>query len=259
MSPVLKRLSLLAQTLPLAFTDEGEGRPFLLLHGGAGPASMAGLGAALGQGSRVVLPTHPGFGGEPRPEGFARIGDLVLGYLALIERLDLHDVVLVGNSVGGWIGAELALRGSPRVAGLVLLNAVGIDPDPAGRPIADPMRMEPAARSALSFHDPARFAFAPSGHEAAAAMAANQQTLRVYAGEPFMHDPGLRSRLAGMPVPALVAWGASDGIVDLDYGRRFAAVLPRARFEAIAEAGHFPQIERRDEVARLIEGFAAGL
>jgi pimeloyl-ACP methyl ester carboxylesterase len=90
-------------------------------------------------------------------------------------------------------------------------------------------------------------------------MANNQRTLRVYAGEPFMHDPTLRSRLAQISIPAMIAWGESDRIVDVDYGRRYASSIPGARFELIPEAAHFPQIERLDEVVRLIGDFAAGL
>lgn len=88
---------------------------------------MMGLAGALAAGSRTVLPTHPGFDGEPRPERFTHIGDLVLAYLTLIERLDLRDVVVIGNSVEAWLAAELALRKSPRIAGAVLLDAVGVD------------------------------------------------------------------------------------------------------------------------------------
>ena len=120
------------------------------------------------------------------------------------------------------------------------------------------MKMAPAERSAMSFHAPERFAFAPSGPEAATAMANNQRTLRVYAGEPFMYEPTLRSRLAHISLPALIAWGESDRIVDVDYGRHYARGIPGARFELIPEAGHFPQIERLDEVVRLIGDFTAG-
>lgn len=255
----VRKLGLFAETLSFAYTDQGQGRAFLILHGGAGPASVAGLAGALAKSARAIVPTHPGFNGEPRPDQFTRVGDLVLAYLALIERLDLADVVVVGNSVGGWIAAELALRQSPRLAGLVLLNAVGIDTESLGRAIVDPMKLEPAERSALSFHDPQRFAIAPSGPAAAAAMASNQQTLRVYAGEPFMHDPTLRARLAQITIPALVAWGESDRIVDPEYGRLYASSIPGARFELIREAAHFPQIERLDQVVQLIGDFAAGL
>ena len=86
-------------------------------------------------------------------------------------------------------------------------------------------------------------------------MALNQRTLRVYAGEPFMHAPDLRERLASLKVPALVIWGEDDRIVDLDYGGRFASSMPNARFEPVAKAGHFPQIEKLDVVQRLFEEF----
>jgi pimeloyl-ACP methyl ester carboxylesterase len=254
-----RQIHLFSETLLLTFTDEGTGRALLLLHGGAGPASMSGLAAALSENRRAVLPTHPGFDGRPRPERFTRIDDLVLAYLALIEKLDLSDVVVVGNSVGGWLAAEMALQGSPRIAGLVLLNAVGIDTAPSDPPIVDPMTLTPPERLAHVFHNPERFAAALSSPEGAAAMAANQRTLRVYAGEPFMHDPTLRSRLPRMDVPALLIWGESDRIVDANYGRRYADNIPGSRFELLPDAGHFPQIERIDECVRLIGDFASRL
>ncbi len=255
MSDDLKRDRLLAGTLPLAFTDCGTGTPFLLLHGGAGPASMRGLANALARGHRVVTPVHPGFDGEQRPDWLHTIGGLATAYLDLIERLDLSEVTIVGNSAGGWIAAEMALRGSPRVVGIVLLNAVGIDADPKGRPIVNPMTIAPAERAALAFHNPARFAVAPPTPEAMERLARNQQALFVYAGEPYMHDPVLRDRLGDLNLPALVAWGVSDRIVDLEYGRRFAASIPGARFAPITAAGHFPQIEKLDMVHRLVEAF----
>jgi len=247
-------VALFSETLSVATTDQGEGRAFLILHSGAGPASVSGLADALSKDGRVVVPVHPGFNGEPRPDWFTRIDDLVLAYLALIDRLKLEDVILIGNSVGGWIAAEMALRHSKRIAGIVLLNAVGIDTGSLEKKIVDPMALEPSQRSAFSFHNPQRFAFVPSGPQLAA-MAENQRTLRVYAGEPFMHDPALRSRLARIEVPTLVVWGESDRIVDVEYGRRWAGSIPGARFELVSEAGHFPQIERLDEVLRLIGSF----
>ena len=130
-----QEVELFSETLRLSFTDQGSGRAFLLLHGGAGPASMSGLGGALAKHARVIIPIHPGFDGTPRPDRFARVDDLVLAYLALIERLDLRNVIVVGNSVGGWLAAELALRRSPRLAGIILLNAVGIETAPGERPM----------------------------------------------------------------------------------------------------------------------------
>jgi pimeloyl-ACP methyl ester carboxylesterase len=56
--------------------------------------------------------------------------------------------------------------------------------------------------------------------------------------------------------PALVLWGENDGIVRPDYGERLCHALPDARFARIRQAGHYPQIERPEEVADAIEGFA---
>ncbi|MBZ9935554.1 alpha/beta hydrolase [Mesorhizobium sp. BR1-1-16] len=254
----MKKMQVLAGSAELAFTDLGNGAAILLLHGGAGPASMVGLAEALSASHRLILPVHPGFDERPRPEWLHTIHDLATIYLALIERLDLPRVTLVGNSAGGWIAAEMALRRSPRIAGIVLLNAVGIDPKPTGKPIVDPLGVPPAERATLAFHDPATFAAAPQTPEALERLRRNQQALMVYAGDPFMHDPTLRDRLARLDVPAMVLWGASDRIVEIEYGLSFAASMPGARFETVAEAGHFPQIEKLDLTSRLVAEFADG-
>jgi pimeloyl-ACP methyl ester carboxylesterase len=253
MASVTQTFALFSESLHLSVADRGTGKVFLVLHGGAGPASVTGLAEALARQARTIVPIHPGFAGQPRPSWFRRVDDLVLAYLALLEQLDVTEVVVVGNSVGGWIAAEMALRGSPRIAGIVLLNAVGIDAGPGTR-IGNPMDLPPEKRAALAFNDPTRFAF-PQTPEAVAMMSANQNALLAYAGEPYMHDPGLKARLAEINIPALVVWGASDGIVDLEYGRRYAESIPASRFEAIAEAGHFPHIEKLDDVLEVIGAF----
>lgn len=252
-----QKIDLFSETLPVTFIKQGEDRPFLILHGGSGPASMFGLATSLAQQAQTIAPIHPGFDGEPRPNWFTRISDLALAYLALIERLDLYNVIVIGNSVGGWIAAEMALRQSPRLTGAVLLDAVGIESDRMEQPIADPMKFAPAERLALVFHDPKRFASAPPSPEAAAKMVVNQQTLQVYAGDPFMHDPSLKMRLAQIAIPTLVVWGESDRIVDVAYGRRYASNIPGARFELVSQAGHLPQIEQADVVVQMIRNFAA--
>ncbi|MFK4443579.1 pimeloyl-ACP methyl ester carboxylesterase [Caballeronia udeis] len=245
-------VNLFAEALPVAICDQGSGRTFLILHGGAGPASVSGLADALSESGRAIVPTHPGFAGQPQPEWFHRVDELALAYLALLERVDAKDVVLVGNSFGGWIAAEMALRHSPRVAGLVLLSAAGIDTGPGGRPIVNPVTLPPADRAAFAFHDPRQFAAVPPTEEGLAMVAANQRAMLSYSGEAFMHDPALRARLAGIEIPSLVIWGESDRIVDVEYGRRYADSIPGARFEVIAEAGHFPHIEKLERVLSLI-------
>src|SRR5215469_6907196 len=80
--------------------DRDRTRPFLLLHGGGGVATMTGFADLLAERthSRVLLPTHPGFGGTPKNEQLNTVVDLAKAYVALLEQLDLTDVTVIGNS-----------------------------------------------------------------------------------------------------------------------------------------------------------------
>jgi pimeloyl-ACP methyl ester carboxylesterase len=250
-----KSVKLFGETLDVSIADYGNGRPYLILHGGAGPGSVASLAVGLSKDSRAIVPTHPGFNGQPRPEWFSTIEHLTLAYLELLDSLDLRRVVIIGNSVGGWIAAEMALRNSPRISGMIILNGVGVEPRPTDKQIVDPATLPPQETLKLSFHDPARFALAPSGPDAAKIRAENQRTLRIYGGDHLVYDPTLRARLVTMPCPVLVLWGESDRIADKDYGRGYADSIRGARFQTIPEAGHFPQIEQPDKVLRFIKEF----
>lgn len=249
----------LAGAGPVSVTadDRGEGRPFLLLHGGGGPQTVTGFAELLAtkEPARVITPTHPGFGGTPRPDGLASMAGLAALYRDLLDRLRLDDVTVIGNSIGGWIAAELAVLGSPRIGRLVLVDAVGIEVE--GHPVTDifPLSLDELAR--LSYHDPAAFGIDPAVMTEAqrAGMAANRAALRVYGGA-RMADPALRGRLAAIARPALVVWGDADRIVDPGYGRAYAAAIPGARFELLAETGHLPQLESPDLLLRAVWDFA---
>jgi len=236
--------------LTITVDDQGSGTPVLLLHGGGGQRSVAGFAAALAAHARVLTPTHPGFDGQPRPDGTDTIADLAVAYLDLLDELDLREVVVIGNSMGGWLAAEIALRDNQRrVAGLVLLNAVGIPGT-----IADATTMTPAEFMSLAWVNP------PAPNPALLAVAAaNQQALRVYAGDPYAHDPKLPGRLHRITVPVLVGWGERDGVVTPEYGREFAALYPTVRFELITDAGHLPHIEAPDQTLELVRKFMSQL
>ena len=254
-SPRTRRESF-AGGLTVRIDERGSGRPILVLHGGGGSQTVSGFAAAVSERAYVLTPIHPGFGGEPRPEWFNSIDDLALTYLELLERFDLHEVMVVGFSIGGWIAAELAVRDTTRLGSIVLVDAVGIQVE--GHAIADVFPLTPDELSALSFHNPAAFRLDPAtlSPDQVAARAANFQALGVYGQEPGMRDPKLRRRLGRVRIPALVVWGESDGVVDADYGRAYAQSLPNARFALIPEAGHVPQIEQPERLLALVWEFA---
>jgi pimeloyl-ACP methyl ester carboxylesterase len=233
----------------------GRGRPVLLLHGGAGPASIVGIATQLAKEDvSVIAPLHPGFDGTPRPAWLDGPKKLARVYAALLDELALDRVVVVGTSVGGWIASELALLASPRVASLVLIGAVGIHVE--DHAVTDVFSLALPELMKLSYHDPSPFRVDPSTMSDAqrATFAANRAALAVYGGA-SMGDPTLRARLSAVAVPTLVLWGASDRIVDVDYGRALAAAIPGARFEVMPRTGHVPQIETPAQLLALVLPF----
>ena len=168
--------------VPVTVTERGEGRPFLLLHGGAGPQSVDGFADLLAASGRVLVPVHPGFGGTPRPEQLDSMAGLARVYAGLLDELGLDEVTVVGNSIGGWIAAEIALLASPRVTGVVLVDAAGlqVDADPAADFFA--LTMDQVADLSYFRPDDFRIDVASLPGPAQAAMAANRAALAVYGG-----------------------------------------------------------------------------
>lgn len=234
------------------------GRGFLLLHGGAGPRTMAGLASALTEHAYTVVPTHPGFQGTPRPEWCDTPADLAVAYLDLLDTLGLSDVMVIGSSLGGWVACEMALRDTrARIGSLTLLNAVGIHAARKEDAVVDTRALAPAEIAELSFADPAfRPDFSSLSNEQRAQGAANQRALALYGGEKFSHDPKLRGRLHRVGVPVLVVWGEQDGIASATYGRDYADSFPNGHFAPIPEAGHFPHIEQPGRTLGAIGDFA---
>ncbi len=235
--------------------EHGEGRPFLLLHGGGGPDTTARFGERLAEARpfRVLSPVHPGFGGTPRPEALHTIGGLAALYIALLDQLGLDDVTVAGNSIGGWIAAEMAITNSPRISRVILIDPVGLSVP--GHPPAEFFSLRMDQVFPLSFHDPAPFAVDPATLPPAAQQiaAANRAALITYSGGATMDgDPTLRGRLAAVTIPALVVWGDSDRIVTPGYGRAWADAIPNARFEVLKATGHMPQVETPDQVLEVI-------
>lgn len=231
--------------LTVTLTEAGTGRTALILHGGGGPATVQSIAAHLSGTMHVITPTHPGWDGTERPRWLADVTDLALAYLQFLQDEGYRDVLVIGSSVGGWIGAEMAVHDDgDLITGLVLMDSAGVLI--GGQPMLDFFALDARGVAEYSFHDPDRFYVDPATipPEQAAQRAANMATLRVLAGDPYMHDPELLGRLGQVKIPVLVLWGDSDRIFTPEYGRAFAGAFPDAQFAIIADAGHMPFLEQ---------------
>ena len=242
--------------VPVTVTERGQGSPVLLLHGGAGPDSVTGFAELLAARFpfRVLTPVHPGFSGTARPDWLDSAGKLAEVYGVLLDELDLTGAIVAGNSIGGWIAAEVAIAGSPRVARAVLIDAAGLAS--AEHPMADFFSLTLDQVTELSWAN-------PDGHqidlsaltEAQRAIAAGNRAALVTYGGQSMADATLAARLAAVTIPTLVVWGEADRMMTPAYGKEYASAIPGAAFTVLPGAGHLPQLETPEAVLALFAGF----
>lgn len=239
----------------------GSGKPALLLHGFQTIAAKAPFLAELARHCRYLAPSLPGFGASARPEDFDTVYDLVRHTLDLIDAVPGGKVTLIGLSFGGWIAAEAAVLRPAGLERLILVDPVGIRiSGRETRDILDIFNVHPELVKQRSFFDPKRFApdFDAMEDAELVAYARNREALCLYAWNPLLYHPQLKGWLRRIAVPTLVLWGAYDGVVTPDYGRAFAGLIPGARFELIADAGHHPEIEQPAECVARIARFIGG-
>jgi pimeloyl-ACP methyl ester carboxylesterase len=236
----------------------GSGRPVLVLHGFQTVDPGACFVDLLARRGEVIAPSGPGFGCSLRPKDFDTVYDLVRLYLDVLEILPGKKAALLGFSFGGWLAAEVAVACGHRIDKLILVDPVGIKVSDRETPdILDIFNQSPDEVRRASWHDPGRFApdFNAMSDEALTVYARNREALCLYAWHPYMYNPQLPRWLGRIKVPTLLLWGGSDRIVTPDYGRAYSRMIPGARFELIAGAGHHPEIEQPEVFVERVSRF----
>ena len=235
------------QDVNLEVEQRGRGRPLLLLQGEETHEAEMDFVDELAKKHRVIIPWPPGFGRSSRPDSIQSMDDIAYLYLELLDRLDLKKVSVLGFSMGGWIGAEMASKDCSRLSKMMLVNAFGIKLGGAlARDIADVYYLPAAKVTRMKFHDPKNdprdFKTMPA--RAVARVALHRETTVRFCWAPYMHNPKLKLRLSRISIPTRILWGASDRIIKPSYGRAYAKAIPKARFKLIPKAGHLPHIEQ---------------
>ena len=114
------------QGIDLKLSRKGRGPSILVLHGGGGPVLGYPFADRLAKRFELIEPVHPGFAGTPIPDHFDGLEDLVYLYLDLMDALELERTIVLGNSLGGWLAAEILIRDRSRFRSLVQLAPAGI-------------------------------------------------------------------------------------------------------------------------------------
>jgi pimeloyl-ACP methyl ester carboxylesterase len=257
--------------------DTGGGDDALLfLHGWSSNWQIFLLNIpAFMDSHRVVSLDLPGFGASPMPEhglsirGYARLVD------GVCDALGVERVTVVGNSMGGFIGAELALSFGTRVDRLALVSAAGLSTELLPRvPLLTAARVV-AAGMPLASRIEAGVVHRPRLRRAAMQFVVRYpeklsvplaQELVLSAGKPgfvdglaAIMDYSYRDRLPEIEIPVLIVWGRNDLLVPVGDAWRYARLIgANARVEVFEDTGHAPMLERPTRFNELLRAFLAG-
>ncbi len=224
---------------------------------------------------RVIAPDLPGFGESPMPrekisiQGYARILDGLLG------QLGVESAAVVGNSMGGFVAAELALSFSTMVEKLVLVSAAGLS--------IEEYRRAPLLVGARVWAAGATWVGA-RGHSVVTRPRARRIGLQLIVRYPERLSPaltyeltrgagtrgfvpamealvsyGFRDKLSGIEVPTLIVWGRNDMLVPRGDAREYVRLIgDNARREMFEDTGHLAMVERPARFNELLAGFVSG-
>ena len=230
----------------ISYTDDGSGPPVLLLHAALHDRTdYSSVHDALGRGRRVIALDWPGHGESPsldEPLGAVEFGDLAIEF---VDMLDLRNVVVIGNSVGGYAACRLAIERPDRIAGVVLVNTGGFNPATAfirafcavmGRPWVIRAGAPLFVRSYMHARTPVERAMVR--RVVARARTADGSRTAAALWRSFI-EPGhdLRRRAADIAAPVLITWGTKDPTAPMKVGAAVHAAIPCSTLTGLS-TGH---------------------
>ena len=236
----------------------GSGRPVLVLHHDIGSPQRLDFYDELADRFDVLVPHHPGYGKSERPQWLRSVRDVAVIYQSLLAELSVERPSLLGLGVGGWIAAEMATMAPRDFHRVVLVGAMGLKPSDGD--ILDQAIVSYLDYARAGFHDQAAFAKVygdVSTDQLVEWDLCREMCFRI-AWKPYMYSQTLPHLLAGVRSPALVVWGDDDKVVPRSAGERYAALLPKARFEIVRDAGHCVEMEQPAELVGLVSSFIEG-
>jgi pimeloyl-ACP methyl ester carboxylesterase len=258
MSPLLD-----TSTGPIAYDIQGEGETLVLLSSGAHDRhDWDELRALLPARFRTIAIDWPSHGESPAGDGEATVMRFADVAEEVVSKLAGGGAIVVGNSVGGFSAARLAIRRPELVRGLVIVDGGGF----AGR--SPLVRFFCTLMSQPLFLRAIYPAFARRYMRARTD--ADQHALEVGIAT-TRQDPGLkaltelwrsfaspehdlRSQAAQIKTPTLLIWGRRDPVIPLRIGKRIARLIEGSRL-IVFDSGHVPHTTDPEHFAAELVGF----
>ena len=240
----------------------GEGTPVLFLHGSGDAGLWLPVYDELAKSHDVIRPDHPGFGWSDEDTRIDSVHDLAFFYLDLLDELGIERVSVIGSSLGGWIGADLA--------------------DDRARPDRAP-RADRRRRAARRGQRPARRVRARAGRDRRARLRRTRSTAGSAAermtaargrtrprwsatsatGSRPLTSPGTRTSTTRSSSTACTgsrrrrssSGARDDGLVPLAHGHRWTELIAGSRLEVVEDCGHLPQVEQPERFMALVGPF----
>lgn len=255
----------------LHYHEAGDGPPLVLLHGsGPGVSAWANFGdnlAAFAPHFRVLALDFPGFGISYPTEG----SPLMAGVPAVVDFLDalgLDTVPIVGNSMGGNVGARVAANFPERVSRLVTIGGVGFGLFSPAPPegvkllvqfVEDPTRERLVSWMQAMVYDTRLLTdeFVDRRWQAANAPGALDDLRKLFNARSLVPVPAgkFAGEMVGMlgkiECPTLLTWGRDDRVTPVDGMLIPMRVIRRCEVHVFPDCGHWAMIERRAEFERV--------
>lgn len=257
------------------YKDWGSGQPILFSHGWPLNADMwdAQMMFFAGRGYRAIAFDRRGFGRSSQPWTGYDYDTFASDIAALIDQLDLRDVVLAGFSMGGGdVTRYIANHGSDRVAKLVLISAVtplfiktADHPEGVDKAVFDGIRAGLAADRAQFLDDFNPVFYGTNKNPGAASQGVFKQTLQLalqaslkatvdcvtaFSETDFRHD------MAKIDVPTLVIHGDADQVVPFEAtGQLAASLIKGSQLKVYAGAPHATCVTHQDDINRDLLAF----
>lgn len=244
------------QAIELSYELSGKGTPVVLIHGFPFDHSLwEDVIPLLKEHAQLILPDLRGFGKSPSPDGVYTMRLMAEDIAALLDKLNLHKVVLVGHSMGGYVSLAFAQAYPDRVAGLALITSQAAADSPEGRQrryqLAGQVKRKGVKAVVAANLD--RYSPDPAVRERARILMMTCQKKGVIAALMGMAErPDCTEVLSQLHAPCVIVAGSADAIVSSEKARGMAQMLPMGWVVEVPEGGHLPMYEAPQIVAKAV-------